>query len=449
MSSTRVYRSVLSAVVALGLSASTLLAGEPTSADAVLKFAPKDCFAIVHIEGKAVADLLDRTSKAMSQPATKPADTKATIAGAAATDAMAEFTKAMVMAKTVAQKIDSIDIYMKMPRGGMGAMDTPLPSSIVAIKTDLTPQQLLDLVVKVSPKPIPSALQPGENGRYMIPGLPLTIIDGSAASDVKEKVLLVGMDPLMQDAIKSLRTGPDKALADLAGKIDTSAPIWGVATLDFIPDATAPKAVAGALFTDGKKESTLTLGFADAAAASNLEQHFTKYLPAAKGLLQMQVKESALLFSARIDGAFAANLITQASKAAQRAASLAHVSALSKSVAMFMASNNDTAVPASFEEMFKMGLGGASLLHSPNNPNKLKLTDDGMPAEPGDYVYIILPLDAPGELIRIYELPELYNNEGTIVGRADTTVAWMTAEQFKQAMDKTQEFIKNANKAAK
>ncbi|HUS48378.1 MAG TPA: H-X9-DG-CTERM domain-containing protein, partial [Phycisphaerae bacterium] len=85
----------------------------------------------------------------------------------------------------------------------------------------------------------------------------------------------------------------------------------------------------------------------------------------------------------------------------------------------------------SLAALVKEGEISATTLISPSSGRKTIKTDEkGVPTDPGDYEYIVLPATAPGDLIRAYEKPEINQNEGTNVLFADGSIRWMDMKDF-------------------
>ena len=85
----------------------------------------------------------------------------------------------------------------------------------------------------------------------------------------------------------------------------------------------------------------------------------------------------------------------------------------------------------------------------------LKTDEKGVPAEPGDYVYIPLPAGAPDTLIQLYEKPENYEGselgEGTMVllynkdEYGPREIKWLDLDTFNAALEQTQQWVAEHN----
>ncbi len=113
-------------------------------------------------------------------------------------------------------------------------------------------------------------------------------------------------------------------------------------------------------------------------------------------------------------------------------------------------------VPApSLAILVKEGLLKADNLVSPmSGRGPLKTDENGVPTEPGDYVYIPLPhsndLSPDGELVIAYERPENYHGslsgQGTLVLQTHYGVNWMELEDFQEALERTHKWLAEHNK---
>jgi len=104
--------------------------------------------------------------------------------------------------------------------------------------------------------------------------------------------------------------------------------------------------------------------------------------------------------------------------------------------------------PPDLGTLFEEGLLGSSTLifvHTPSEDALCRrpIVRDGKIIGELDFIYIYLPggAQAPGDLIRIYERPEIYRERGTYVLFASGEVSWMNMEVFRQRLAKTLKWV--------
>ncbi|MFB3891388.1 MAG: hypothetical protein ACE15C_05120 [Phycisphaerae bacterium] len=145
--------------------------------------------------------------------------------------------------------------------------------------------------------------------------------------------------------------------------------------------------------------------------------------------------------------AIAVPTLGQARQQARRAVSMTNLSAIGKACAMFSAMSNDTVPATNYNDLIKQNMISAQSLRSPlSGKGKMPTDDKGMPMEESDYVFIPLPVDAPGNLIQAYEKPEDYGGKGTAILRHDTSVSYVDIKEFKKLLQATQEWLKEKGK---
>ena len=122
---------------------------------------------------------------------------------------------------------------------------------------------------------------------------------------------------------------------------------------------------------------------------------------------------------------------------AKEAASQANLNTMGKAIALYEAGHNDEKVPQDINELIESGLISANAFKSPISSRVIKKDARGFIEGETDYVYIILPVDADGSLIRMYERPENYGGRGTFVLEANFSVTWMDQAAFEKKLAET------------
>ena len=128
---------------------------------------------------------------------------------------------------------------------------------------------------------------------------------------------------------------------------------------------------------------------------------------------------------------------------ARRAASMANMNGIGKSMVLYQGQFDDE-YPPDFAALFKMGGLSPKMLVSPVSGRKPPRLVDGKLVGEIDYIYLYNPTgpSAPGDAILAYERPENYDGKGTVVLFNAFNVRWMDADSFQAALKRTQEIIK-------
>ena len=136
---------------------------------------------------------------------------------------------------------------------------------------------------------------------------------------------------------------------------------------------------------------------------------------------------------------------------ANRAKSWTNLREISQAMYTYYKEHDDVQTP-SLAILVKEGLLKADDLISPMSGRKaLKTDENGVPTEPGDYVYIPLPFEIRHRpLIRVYEKPENYQESflgpGTLVLDTAWGVQWMDLKDFQEALERTKKWKAEHNK---
>lgn len=438
------HRIALIVLVAMMSCVRVAWAADPAGV-ATLKMAPKGVSLIAHVEGKPVGEMLQRLAKGLT------GDKELLAEGS-------NIYKFFTSVADLATKIDSIDAYVGMDENG--------PKLLFAVRTKLTVEELAEQADKAmnAANPIPAAqidvkAVKGDNGRYTISVGPATgaaailqAVNGKDASDVKDDVILVGMNGMMDSMIATLNSGPNDALKELTKKADMSAPAWAIVVLpEIFKDAIPTKTIVISIYPDGKKPSASVITFATTRPAESLEQGFKTVITTTQpfsgsekpflSLVELKRNDAEITVAVTMDDKFidsAVKAFKQARLLAKRAVSAANVNAICKGIVMYTTETPESVFPENLYALIGRGYASASAFVSPAKYRILKVDDKGIPTEEGDYIYIkpLSPNDDPTNVM-IYEPLENWNGEGTVVAYIDGTVRWMSAEDFKKALKKT------------
>ena len=241
--------------------------------------------------------------------------------------------------------------------------------------------------------------------------------------------------------------GKDGALAPLLKKVDTSADAWMAANLAGI--ALFPRTfrqVMGSLKVGRKDGLKLDVEFTDPQTAAKAKAALVGKEGVLPDLLSVRQKDRKLhIRLPSLPGEAVVPMVVssmmRAKKMARRAISAANLNSIGKAVLLYRAQFND-ATPTSLVELVEHRLLSERLLTHPETGRRVKTDAKGIPTEPGDYVYIVLPHDAPADLVMAHERPEITHGEGVNVLFADTHVEWVDMKTFQKHLTKTQKWLK-------
>jgi len=124
-------------------------------------------------------------------------------------------------------------------------------------------------------------------------------------------------------------------------------------------------------------------------------------------------------------------------RTARRAASMGNVKGLAMGCLVYTEMNGRP--PEGFAVLIDEGLIPASMLRCPQNDSPPPAFEDGQLIGESDYVYVKPGSDDPADsgLILLYERPEYYGGEGTVVAFADGHVEFLSMAEFEQALADT------------
>lgn len=387
-----------------------------------LKNAPKDAVVIVHADGKALGEFANKLAGELKK---NP-----------------EVSGPMSLMQCVAkfaEKIDGIDIYMTMSEGR--------PGVIALIKTASTAPQLYSLAKDAQlPFPLPKELKAGDKGRYTVEGMPLVIVEGNSAEEIGAGWIAVAMN---EEALGTLKAGPNEKLAELAKKVDTSGPVWGVADMSGMPDKYMPASLSGNIYPDGKKASVVTMVYPTEEKAQEATAFYTKNA-LFKEMASFKQDKANLIVSSMIDDAFIGKQVQSLLKArmmGRQIVSASNLHAIGIGIGMYLATNKGN-FPPTLESLIEGDFVSAQGLISPLSGRKVEKDEKGQLKGGSDYAYIALPplskLSDTTGLVIAYEKPENAKLGTIAVLYLDGSVKMMTPDDLKVALEKTQKAIKAA-----
>ena len=127
---------------------------------------------------------------------------------------------------------------------------------------------------------------------------------------------------------------------------------------------------------------------------------------------------------------------------AREAAARGYLARLGHSVLLYMAEHDKP--PSSLVSLVKSGVIKGDALFSPLSIEKME--PGAKPVDPGHYICLPVPTSCPDTLIRLYESPEHYGGEHTIVFTADTKVKKVTKAQLDELIAKTKVWLARQGK---
>lgn len=337
--------------------------------------------------------------------------------------------------------VDSIDVYAIIP-----SRDDQMPMPVVygAVRGKMTAQKM-GSVLSATPGGQGQQLQAvaieGQPGRYQLAPSPFMLIDGNETDDVDAGVVMFAMGPILTtQMITSLGQADNAPVLALLKQADTKAPIWGA--VDLIgtgqSDKNEPQTVVGSVDPRGKGKLTFTASFLTAEPAKD----FTEALTGEEGPGMML---NELFAATQNDKAVTVSLkpgeqdllprtlaaLTRARMLAKRAMSGAQLHGIGTGLVMYEVEFE--AMPTTLDVLIEKDYINKKMLTSPSA--------EGTDIKQPHYIYIPLPETAPSSLIEVYEKPEINDNKGTNVLRANASVEWVDMETFKKDLAATEKWL--------
>jgi hypothetical protein len=320
------------------------------------------------------------------------------------------------------------------------------------------PRALVILHGKVAPKDVAAFLASlGErehrlesrgNGRYRISRADADLVYEAEADDRAGAALIIGEEHHVTDELlASLGKDASDTLAAMLRKANTKTPAWGAMDFSWVDDDDPPRAIIGSLDLRRKPALDLLLRMQSPEhAAEVIGEMDGEYFPF-PGLVKGEQDGADVRITTTADGKTADKFVKalhEARRRAKRAAAMSQLRWIGNGVEMYEVDHG--APPPSLSAMVEAGQISAWALVSPNAERRELATDDkGVPTEPGDYEYVVLPTGAPGGMVRAYERPELYESKGTIVLFADGSVQWLEKKEFDKKLAATREWLTKQN----
>ena len=320
-------------------------------------------------------------------------------------------------------KIEAIDVFVLI------AGRRPMP--VAAISGKAAPQDIADILsmfigAKIPPRKL-------SEGRYAI-GPIETVIVG-------KRMFVAPRGVLGKEMLNLIITGEKKLLTGVLAKVNRKAHVWGgIEGMDKL-DRSAPASGAGSVSLDKKFSGVIELVFASVKRAERME----KGLARSKVFIgkSYNVKRTGATVTIKLNASAEQLMasIMRARKLAKRNIAAANLRGIGMAIEFYKVENNDTA-PPTLAKLVEAKYISAKMLLSPSSGRKTMATDaKGIPAEPGDYEYIVLPDHAPGGLVRAYEKPRINGGEGACVLHASSAVGWLTLQELKEYLAETHKWL--------
>ena len=304
------------------------------------------------------------------------------------------------------------------------------------------------------PKGDPLKPTPAGNGRYDLgkKGNYPRIIVGAEAKDLAKGLLVFGRrNVLTDDVVAKLGESPDPRLPQLVAKVNPSCVIWVAVSMEVLAPQGAPKYVIGGVDASGKTPSEITAIFSEAKPAEVAMEALSKHKGIFGGVVANKLRGARLTFALPkgprgLDGI--ATAAVEFRRFVNRRTSTWRATMICYYARRFERKKGRPA-PSLLEVL--QGRLPARLLISPASGRKLKKDDKGNPIGPFDYIYLVVSTQpggglAPADRVLIYERPENYKNEGTVVGYADGRAKWVKIDKFKEDLKATQKWLAEQGK---
>ena len=146
---------------------------------------------------------------------------------------------------------------------------------------------------------------------------------------------------------------------------------------------------------------------------------------------------SSALTTAPVTAAVMIPAISRAQASAKRAGSMANLNGIGKGIAMYQAEDQNGQSPPSLTTLIEKDYLSPWALVSPVSGRRMTTDSKGLPTGKSDYVYLVHGPQTAGSLIRAYELPENYDNKGTIILNVGGAVMWVDMPTFKRMHKKS------------
>jgi len=385
----------------------------PGALDRTLKYAPPGAFGVVRIDVDTVGDKVLRELR-------KHKDQMRGISDAD----LAEIEKNV-------SKIDALDVFFCLPCGGED------PELVGVLRTSLTPGDVMKLQRKFGTES--DTLEKTRNGRYDVTRSEERMIFGAEADDLDEGIILFAPKGVLTDKfIAELGTGDNSKLRRILAGVDTSAPVWMAAAMDFIDEADAPARIAGSLDPRGAGSGQFVITFKSAKYAEKALRNIADdNFPMAGAInttrdgavvtLTLKLKGEGSFMSMLLD-ALLLPALGRARELACRASCMANLNAIGKGVMIYSAEDPDGRFPPDFDVLMQPGRMCISpeRLHCPADKSGRECSYFYMPPSKG--------LAAEEMTIIACDLKGNHGDKGRSVLYVSGAVAWLNQDEFQDAL---------------
>jgi len=320
--------------------------------------------------------------------------------------------------------------------------DRDEPEAIVVVHGRATPKDAVAFFDALREREV--ALEAPGNGRYAMPRLEIGMVYEPEASDRKGSALIFGHHMRLTDELlASLGKETSETLAGMLAKANTKAQAWMAVDFSVFPEDDAPTTVIGYLDLGRKVALDLAIAMREAESATRFVEMFAREGSPFQDQLSVVADGLTVRLTAAGGKDALDKFLTSVQKLhaeSQRAAAQSRLRWIGSAVESYQAEHG--VPPAGLVVLIESGELSAWALVSPNSDrHELETDDKGVPTEPGDYEYLVLPTGAPRELIRAYERPDLHAGQGTNVLLADGSVTWLVHKEFEKRLAATQDWL--------
>lgn len=450
----------------------------------VMEYAPPDAFGVIHVDLVPLRKCIKELGAGFEYPAFQLG-----VSEGYDLDVKERLIRLVNLA-------DSLDYFLTEQKGNW--------QRLLVLRSSSKPDDWQEDVLWAIPRH--SSLEKLRNGRYKVlskygdqPDTGLRMIFGSLADDVDDNIILIGQEELLTDRfIARPGKGKNELIHKLLTEVDTSTEVWGGADFESgldkdsaklwtvktlykrayspdsqifglperYPDQEAPLKIVGNLNLT-VSGGMLTMHFANEGSSNAMKKcmytqpvlpigmHFTfEWFDPNDAAVETVGQKLTITFRGMKEvlqtycDAYG-RAATDARQEANRAVSKSNLRGIGTAAYLYRHVNNGQS-PPSLEKLVEEFLIQPKGFISPMSGryfDELILNENGVPIEPSDYVYVVLPKTVPGTFIQAYEKPENYKKskwgEGTLVlfPGADVRVEWMNIKDFREALAKTEQWL--------
>jgi len=269
-------------------------------------------------------------------------------------------------------------------------------------------------------------LKKSDNGRYDTEDGEVRMIFGAEAQDVEDGVILFGARSLLTEQfVAKLGTEGNETLRKMLKEIDTSAPMWVALSIDSAREKDAPKKAVGFLDPRGEGRGHLTITLKEEKHAREFIEGATTPDSPVADLLAFDRQGKTVTITLKGEGPFMDRVFVALRKTedlARRARCAANLAAVGKNIAIYVA--DQQTYPASLQVILENGYLGQSLMKCPSAGGQRSC----------DYFYLAPERSATTQTIIACDMKGNHEGEGRNVLFAYRRVAWMTEQEFQEAL---------------